>query len=286
MDFDIESTLSNEDETKKTLIEHREDVVNVLGSIANNRRMEILTSLLEGQHTFKTLQEKSGLGKTALSHHLSILVETGMIEQKSRGVYELSRDGLDMLGAVSESYYESVRMRERLTVRRADYLRRMHTRNTDMSKLEVRIERLEPMRVVSFHAVGESPENDAVEKLIAWAQPRGLLDNPDEHPVYGFNNPNPQEGKKEYGYEFWIKVDEDHRDESAVYKEYSGGKYAVTRVEVKDPWEDIPKAWMNLLNWVKEKGITMRHDLCLEKTLDPGATGGEFILDLMLPIEE
>lgn len=263
-----------------------EDLSKVLGALGNHRRLIILGSLMEGHSTFSELQEASGLGKTALSHHMSTLTDAGLVNNTSRGKYSMSRDGLEMLEAVIETYKTSARLRELDAQRRVNYLRRLHTRKPEMSEIDVKIVRMEPMRVASFHAFGESPENDAVEKLITWAQPLGLLSNPDEYPVYGFNNPNPEEGKKEYGYEFWIKVDEDYSEKGANYKTHEGGTYAVTRVEVRDPWEDIPKAWMNLLKWVQENGYKMKQDICLEHTLDPGAVNGQFILDLMLPIKE
>jgi len=269
-----------------SLILDTEDLSKVLGAFANHRRLTILGLLMEGQSTFSELQEVSGLGKTALSHHMSTLTDAGLVDHTARGRYKLSRDGLEMLGAIIETYQSSVRIREAETKRRVDYLRKMHARKPELSEIEVRIVRMEPMRVASFHAIGESPEDIAVEKLIAWAQPLGLLNKPDEHPVYGFNNPNPEEGKKEYGYEFWIKVDEDYHEKDTVYKNYEGGTYAVTRVEVRDPWEDIPKAWMNLFKWVQENGHKMKQDICLEHTLDPGAVNGQFILDLMLPLDE
>ena len=263
-----------------------EDLSNVLGALGNNKRLMILDSLMEGQSTFSELQKVSGLGKTALSHHMSILREASLVDHSARGIYVLSRDGFEMLRAIIETYQTSMRIREIEARRRLDYLRKMHMRKPELSKIDVKIMRMEPMRVASFHAFGESPENDAVEKLITWAQPLGLLNNPDGHPVYGFNNPNPEEGKKEYGYEFWIKIDENYNEKETVYKTYGGGTYAVTRVEVREPWEDIPKAWMNLLKWVQDNGYTMKQDVCLEHTLDPKAVNGQFILDLMLPIEK
>jgi len=78
-----------------------------------------------------------------------------------------------------------------------------------MSELKVRIEELEPMRVASVKVVSESPENDAWEKLRSWADARGYLGNVAEHPVFGFNNPNPSPDRKEYGYEFWLRVPPD-----------------------------------------------------------------------------
>ena len=71
-----------------------------------------------------------------------------------------------------------------------------------MTDLDVRIERLDPMRVAAVRAVGAAPESVAWQKMRAWAEPMGLLDDMEKHPVFGFNNPNPSPGQKEYGYEF------------------------------------------------------------------------------------
>ena len=75
-----------------------------------------------------------------------------------------------------------------------------------MSDLDVRIVKLEPVRVASFHGFGESPEDEAWNKLVAWAKPKGLLHDPQHHRIYGFNNPNPSPGSPNYGYEFWMAV--------------------------------------------------------------------------------
>ena len=80
-----------------------------------------------------------------------------------------------------------------------------------MSELDVRIVELEAMRVAGVHGFGPSPEMAAWEKLLAWARPLGLLDDPGSYRIFGFNNPNPTEDKKEYGYELWIRVLKHHR---------------------------------------------------------------------------
>ena len=59
-----------------------------------------------------------------------------------------------------------------------------------MSDLDVRIEKLESMRVASVRVVSESPEHDAWDKLKSWADTKGYLRNVQEHPIFGFNNPN------------------------------------------------------------------------------------------------
>lgn len=58
-----------------------------------------------------------------------------------------------------------------------------------MSSLDVRIVKLEPMRVASVWAFGESPETEAHEKLRAWAGPKGLLADPKKYRIFGFNTP-------------------------------------------------------------------------------------------------
>ena len=54
-----------------------------------------------------------------------------------------------------------------------------------MDELEVRIGMLEPMCVASFHTFGTSPELDAAAKLVEWAKPKGYLDNPENHRIFG-----------------------------------------------------------------------------------------------------
>ena len=49
-----------------------------------------------------------------------------------------------------------------------------------MSELDVRIVKLEPMRVASLWGYGPEPETIAWEKLRAWADPKGLLDDFDK----------------------------------------------------------------------------------------------------------
>ena len=143
-----------------------------------------------------------------------------------------------------------------------------------MNEMKVEIERLEPMRVASFHATSESPEEDAAKMLVEWAQPRGLLEDPEEHPVYGFNNPDPKPGDTVRGYEFWIRVDPAFEAEDAVVKDYTGGLFAVTRVQVKEPWNDIPSAWMRLAEWVEASEYELDPRVCFEKTLDVQSGGG------------
>jgi DNA gyrase inhibitor GyrI/DNA-binding HxlR family transcriptional regulator len=275
---------NNNDVIWKILTTERDDIIVVLNSMANKRRLQILTALLRDPQTFRDLQKVTKLGKTALAHHLGILVEAGVINHTARGQYELSPDGAELMKAVGFAYLQTQRRREQIAAKRADAIRRVPMRKEE--ELKVKIVKLEPMRVASFHAMGTSPETVAAEKLIAWAKPRGLLADPKQHPVYGFNNPDPSKQGDTYGYEFWIRVDPDFESDEVEIKDFAGGLYAVAPcLKIQEPWKEIPGTWKRLIEWVKASKYSLAKQLCLEKTLD--VTGeSEFSLELYCPIEE
>ncbi len=159
-----------------------------------------------------------------------------------------------------------------------------------MSELDVRIVELPPMHVASFLGFGKEPESKAWEKLIPWARSRGLLDDPEEHPLYGFNNPDPSAGSPNYGYEVWIKVDPnlDPGDgEAAEMKSFDGGLYAVARCEVpKGDFEVIGKTWKRLVAWREGSRYQCGAHQWLEQSLVENHPELEFVLDLFLPIAE
>lgn len=156
--------------------------------------------------------------------------------------------------------------------------------------LEVHIVRLEPMRVASVRAVSESPELDAWRKLRAWGETKGLLRDTENHPVFGFNNPNPTEGSNEYGYELWVRADSDTDadSESGVeIKDFEGGLYAVTTCKLLgDPAGSIMDVWRKLGEWAQSSSeFQWRKTHELEKAHDPWASADDMVLDLYLPIE-
>ena len=152
-----------------------------------------------------------------------------------------------------------------------------------MSDLDVRIEELKPMRVASVRVVSESPEQDAWEKLKSWADAKGYLGNVEEYPVFGFNNPSPSPDRKEYGYEFWIRVPLDTESEGEIeIKDVPGGLYAVTTYKGLPN----PEIWMRLWNWVQSSSYHWRKTNELEKPHDPLSPHDEMTFDLYLPIEK
>ena len=156
-----------------------------------------------------------------------------------------------------------------------------------MSGLEVRIVHLEPMHVASVHGFGESPELQAWEKLIAWAKPRGLLDDVERHRIFGFNNPDPSPGSPNYGYEFWIVVGSDIEPEGEVrVKEFPGGLYAVTRCKGV---ANITKTWHRLGTWCENSKYNHACHQWLEEHIGPADAlldENELLLDLYCPIAE
>jgi DNA gyrase inhibitor GyrI len=145
------------------------------------------------------------------------------------------------------------------------------------------------MRVASVRAFSAQPEGEAGEKLVAWAEPKGLFDKPDQHRVFGFNNPDPAPGSPNYGYEFWIVVGSDVEPEEGVeVKEFPGGLYAVTRCDVPagGAYEAIPATWQQLVTWCEDSKYRIATHQWLEEHLDLAETSPEegFVLKLYLPI--
>lgn len=155
-----------------------------------------------------------------------------------------------------------------------------------METIDVRIVQLEPMRVASAHGFGESPETMAWDKLITWAKSRGLWQDGTPRRFFGFNNPDPSAGSPNYGYETWMTVEPEVASEGEItVKEFSGGLYAVTRCAVKNPWDDIPKTWKQLVAWVETSPHRHARHQWLEETYFPGEANFEtFTLDLFMPI--
>lgn len=154
--------------------------------------------------------------------------------------------------------------------------------------MNVDIVKLAPMRVASVRALGEMPERDAWQKLRAWANPKGLLEDSNKHPIFGFNNPNPSEEHKEHGYEFWIGVGSEIQPEGEIeIKDFAGGLYAVTTCKlIGDPEGTIQEKWMKLWNWVQASQYQWRKTHELEKPHDLSAAEQDLLVDLYLPIEE
>lgn len=157
-----------------------------------------------------------------------------------------------------------------------------------MDDLNVRIVKLSPMRVACVNGFGEEPEGQAFEKMRAWAASHNLLEKP--YRLFGFNDPDPSPGSPNYGYDVWITVDESAQtDGEAHIIEFPGGMYAVTRIEVRNPGDDIYRTWQKLVKWMEAGKYHHGRHQWLEEHIGPlGEMGGNqpFTLDLYLPLSE
>jgi DNA gyrase inhibitor GyrI len=155
-----------------------------------------------------------------------------------------------------------------------------------MSESRIYIVELPPSRVASVHAYGPSPESSAWEKLVAWAEPQGLLEEREAHRIFGFDNPSPSAGSPNYGYEFWIVVGPDVEPEGEIkIVEFSGGRYAVARCETRGNLEKIGETWKALVAWREGGGYGQAHHQWLEEFIGyTDEAEKEIILDMHLPI--
>lgn len=154
-----------------------------------------------------------------------------------------------------------------------------------MSEIEVRIVKLEPMRMLSSYGYGPEPEGIAWDKLFEFMKKKGL-GKKGEHPTtYGFNNPNPSKGTPNYGYEIWLPVDEDLQPEGDLrIVDFHGGLYAVTRFK---GLFKIGEVWGQLVRWGENSKYKLAAHQCLEHLLDGTEQVPEdMVFDLYLPIAE
>jgi DNA gyrase inhibitor GyrI len=150
-----------------------------------------------------------------------------------------------------------------------------------MSKLEVRIVTLEPMRCAGASGFGPEPEGKAWDTLLKWAEPIGLLSKP--HRFFGYNNPDPSPGSPNYGYDQWITVDAAIQPAEPIkIMEFPGGLYAVARCLGV---QNIPVTWKQLVVWCEDSPYRTAQHQWLEECLTPPDTEMDKLeFDLYLPI--
>jgi len=157
-----------------------------------------------------------------------------------------------------------------------------------MSDVDIKIAKIEPMRVASVWGFGHSPEELAWEKLQAWAGPKNLLDKSEKYRIFGFNNPNPSAGSPNYGYELWLEVDLETEPEADVrIVDFQGGAYAVARCEVPEgDYSVINLAWKQLAIWRENSQFKPASHQWLEEFIPIELPGIELVIDLHIPIAE
>lgn len=154
-----------------------------------------------------------------------------------------------------------------------------------MRDFDVQIVEMEPMRVASALGYGASPEPEAWEKILAFAESKGL--DPKEARFFGFNNPNSSPGSPNYGYEQWMTVGSHiEGGEEVTIKEIPARRYAVARCEGLD---NIGTVWQQLVTWFEDSAYKKppHWHQCLEELLTPpDVPYEEYVFDLYLPLAE
>ena len=95
--------------------------MDTFAALADPTRRHIVESLAAGEVSFGELADKFEMSRPAVSQHLKVLREAGMVESRAdaqRRIYRLSDDGLDELEAwiskVRSYWHESLGTLERL----------------------------------------------------------------------------------------------------------------------------------------------------------------------------
>ncbi|HZW02931.1 MAG TPA: GyrI-like domain-containing protein [Anaerolineaceae bacterium] len=135
-----------------------------------------------------------------------------------------------------------------------------------MKEINVRIVKLEPLRVASALGFGTEPEGQAIGLLAAWLKDQGRLARLAEHRFFGFNNPDPSAGSPNYGYEQWVTVGPEAQGSREVsIQEFPGGLYAVMAIEGLPS----PEKWARLVRWCEDSPYRQAHHQWLEESLTP-----------------
>lgn len=268
-------------------------IARVLQALSYEKRLVILSQLARGKQSNTSLQEVTGFTPSLLGNHLSTLTEVGLIRKVSRGVYDITAEGNGFLQHVADAFF-SLQIREKQRLLQVSSLIGKYQQEQMISstgehmnqELQVNVVELMPFRYASFHALGTNPEPIALAKLQEWATQKNYT-NLADHPIYGFNNPDPEKGKAEYGYEFWLVVGDDEQgDDQVIIKEFSGGRYLVTTTMLFPVNADnVIPAWPRLVQWAKANEFTIGTHQWLEKAITPNASEKDAMLDLYLPIE-
>ncbi len=161
-------------------------------------------------------------------------------------------------------------------------------------KMEVRIVYLPPAEVASYQYVGENPEDSAGEMILEFIRKTGLAGIKPDFRLYGFNNPSPSEGQKEYGYEFWVTIPEDMEVEAPLKKKhFDGGLYAAHCIKMGDfhEWEGFIRQVLESEeyegDWREPRGMDglLEEELNIYTNVVEG-TRENIQLDLLFPIKK
>ena len=161
-------------------------------------------------------------------------------------------------------------------------------------KMDVRIVYLPPSKVAAYKYIGESPEDVAKKIIYTFIRESNLPEVKPDFRLYGFNNPSPQEGQREYGYEFWVTIPEDMEVKAPLeIRQFDGGLYAAHCINFGDfhEWESFVNLMMRNqeyeVQWRDPEGMggCLEEELNIYTNILEGAEKAEQ-LDLLIPIKK
>jgi AraC family transcriptional regulator len=128
--------------------------------------------------------------------------------------------------------------------------------NMEYQYSDVRIEKLDTMRVASARVISPKPEEDVIAFMDRWREANHI------DPLarnFGFDIPvSEEEGSQGLrGYEYWVEVPEEMQvSEGVRLKKVEGATYAILRITnpFSSPFEVIPEGWRRLAAWANEHG--------------------------------
>lgn len=74
----------------------KEEVANVFRAFSDERRLEIIGFLTEGEECACNILAKLSIGQSTLSHHMKVLCDSGIIMKRKEGkwtYYQINEDG-------------------------------------------------------------------------------------------------------------------------------------------------------------------------------------------------
>jgi len=95
------------DDLIESLTRSFNELTEILKSLGNETRIKIMIFLLHGPQSYSSIVEETNLKKTAVSNHLSQLINTKLIERGDYGIYKISGDGLAFIKSIKKAYQMS-----------------------------------------------------------------------------------------------------------------------------------------------------------------------------------
>lgn len=155
-------------------------------------------------------------------------------------------------------------------------------------EITVEVVKLPEMVAATTIGFGEGPEGIAWDRMMKWVHERGLWQDGFAHRQFGADTSSPSAASPNYGYQVWYTLQEEVQTPAEIeICRMPAGLYAVVRLDVTSPWDDIPGGWKKLMAWVETSPYRMDRRPCYEESFfaeEPDYT--HFRLDLYLPISE